>query len=111
MNCRELIGWLQRAFVLSFYFLRRYKDYQKVQNNNLFFDAIRLTIKEGGDTDTNACIVGGILGALVGYRVLPNDMVMKVVNFDCNTVTEDSALGQVRPDYLNTNKHLLTNID
>ena len=27
VNCRELIGWLQRAFVLSFYFLKRFKAY------------------------------------------------------------------------------------
>ena len=93
LNCRELIGWLQRAFVLSFYFLKRYKGYKLTNNNNLFFDAVRLTIQEGGDTDTNACIVGGMIGALVGYTGLPNDMVMKVVNFDCNTVLPDSNLG------------------
>jgi hypothetical protein len=28
LNCRDLIGWLQRAFVLSFYFLLRHKAYQ-----------------------------------------------------------------------------------
>ena len=52
-----------------------------------------------------------MLGALVGYKALPNDMVMKVVDFDCNQVNNESDLGQIRPNYLNTNKYLLRNID
>ena len=29
---------------------------------------------KGGDTDTNACIIGGLLGASCGYSKLPEDM-------------------------------------
>ncbi len=29
------------------------------------------TIREGGDTDTNACIVGGLVGAILGFKNLP----------------------------------------
>mgnify|MGYP000356022410 CR=1 FL=1 len=86
LNCRELIGWLQRAFVLSFYFLLRHKKYVQVGNTDIFYDSIRLTIQEGGDTDTNAAIVGGLLGALVGLKGIPAYMVQKVIGFDCNTV-------------------------
>lgn len=28
-------------------------------------------ISEGGDTDTNACIVGGVIGAVIGFKNLP----------------------------------------
>ena len=28
----------------------------------------------GGDTDTNACIVGGVTGALVQFENIPNHM-------------------------------------
>ena len=31
-----------------------------------FERAIQETISLGGDTDTNACIVGGMMGALIG---------------------------------------------
>ena len=31
-------------------------------------------LKRGGDTDTNACIVGGLLGAYCGMEGLPLDM-------------------------------------
>ena len=63
-------------------------------------------IKEGGDTDTNACIVGGMLGALVGYNGLPADMCRKVVEFDCVT-----GGGRARPEFLSTKRHLLNNVD
>ena len=41
----------------------------------MYHDSIRQTIQEGGDTDTNACIVGGMLGALFGIKFLPSYMV------------------------------------
>lgn len=28
-------------------------------------------IQRAGDTDTNACIVGGLVGAVIGFRKLP----------------------------------------
>jgi len=37
----------------------------------------------GGDTDTNACIVGGIIGALVGFSNIPRYMIDKLLEFDC----------------------------
>ena len=40
-------------------------------------------IQNGGDTDTNACIVGGILGALVGIKQIPEEYVQKALAFDC----------------------------
>ncbi len=30
-------------------------------------------IKRGGDTDTNAAIVGGLLGSIIGFKNLPNE--------------------------------------
>jgi len=33
-------------------------------------DAIEATLLKGGDTDTNACIVGGLVGASVGMSKL-----------------------------------------
>ena len=43
---------------------------------------MRQTIREGGDTDTNAAIVGGMLGALLGIHGLPKDMYTKTVELD-----------------------------
>ena len=37
----------------------------------------------GGDTDTNACIVGGIIGALVSSDNIPAVNINKLLEFDC----------------------------
>ena len=36
---------------------------------------------EGGDTDTNACIVGGMIGAAVGLSNIPSTMKDPVLIF------------------------------
>lgn len=36
----------------------------------------------GGDTDTNACIVGGMIGAWTGYNNLPSTCAKNLLN--CN---------------------------
>lgn len=49
-----------------------------VKNSNSFEDAIRKVIELGGDTDTNACIVGSIAEALYG---IPNYLIEKANKF------------------------------
>ena len=84
LNCREKDGWLQRAFVLSFFYLRRHRAYtQKDQEAQFYKDAMRSIIREGGDTDTNAAIAGGMIGALVGLSKIDETMRNKVLTFDC----------------------------
>ncbi len=41
-------------------------------------DAIRATIRVGGDTDSNAAIVGTVLGALHGAHALPDELVARL---------------------------------
>ena len=58
----------------------------------------------GGDTDTNACIVGGLVGALVGIHNIDTEMIRSLLSFDC--VTQDS----IRPEFLSVQRHALKNI-
>ena len=58
-----------------------------------YVDALSETLLGGGDTDTNACIVGGLLGAAYGAEAIPKDMRDAVL-------TCDTSLGQSRPDFL-----------
>jgi ADP-ribosylglycohydrolase len=37
----------------------------------------------GGDTDTNACIVGVMIGALTGLKNIPEKMLDTLLKFDC----------------------------
>lgn len=72
MKCTELCGHVRWAFVLAFYFLR---------NPTISYeDAIRITLQKGGDTDTNAAIVGGMVGV---YHPIPEYMLQPVLEFDC----------------------------
>ena len=41
-------------------------------------------IKQGGDTDTNACIIGGLMGALVGFNQLPQEYLIKQLSLRIN---------------------------
>ena len=103
VKCREKCGWIQRAFVLAFYFLLKHS---LVPPSDAFYqDSIKLTIKQGGDTDTNACIVGGMVGALVGIKSLPQDMLGKLLAYDCT-----SGQGVQRPEFLSVKTQALPNI-
>lgn len=72
-------GWIRHGFVMAFYFLLR------LTTGGDYFTAIKETVRQAGDTDTNACIVGGLVGAAVGNEGIPQHMAQKVLSFDCST--------------------------
>lgn len=75
-------GWARHAFRLAFYHAER---------GTPFADAMRHVLGVGGDTDTNAAIVGALLGARDGLSGLPGAWVEAVDG----ARTED---GHPRPD-------------
>lgn len=75
-DCTVNIGHVKHAFTLAFHFLRIGDTYE---------NAIYQTLLRGGDTDTNACIVGGMIGALYGFHGIPEEMRETVLDFDCST--------------------------
>lgn len=58
-----------------------------------YLDAIRATLAGGGDTDTNACIVGGLIGAADGAESIP--LALRTAVLSCHT-----ELGRPRPAFL-----------
>jgi ADP-ribosyl-[dinitrogen reductase] hydrolase len=71
INCRKDIGHVKHAFSLAIYFLRNpHYSYE---------EAISLTLLQGGDTDTNAAIVGGLVSC---YNTIPEYMLKPVISFD-----------------------------
>ena len=58
-----------------------------------FIEALMETLAGGGDTDTNACIVGGLLGAADGADAIPLPLRQAVL-------TCDTAKGRPRPAFL-----------
>lgn len=65
-------GFVKIAFVYAFFHLICDHDY---------VTAIQHTLIKGGDTDTNACIVGGLIGAAVGVSKIPYYMTTAL--FEC----------------------------
>lgn len=59
------IGFVKIAFTHAFRHLLLGSDY---------VTALRETLSGGGDTDTNACIVGGLIGAACGAQEIPETM-------------------------------------
>ena len=84
------IGHVRHAFMLAFYHLRKASGFK---------EAMEHTLLAGGDTDTNAAIVGGMIGALVGYHGIPDEIKMPVLEFDCTAVVTEwgKRTGHKRP--------------
>lgn len=59
--------------------------------------AIEQTLLRGGDTDTNAAIVGGLIGALWGSRAIPESMAGPVIDY---AWSDRDRHGRIGPDYL-----------
>lgn len=77
-------GFVKYAFTHSFRHLKL---------RSSFLDALLVTLMGGGDTDTNACAVGGMVGALHGEAGIPKpliDLLMKC----------DTRKGRPRPEFL-----------
>ncbi len=68
---------------MSIYFLNRAIKVKENEYEQFYEEALRETIRLGGDTDTNACIVGALVGAFVGIKSIPNHMIEKLIQFDC----------------------------
>lgn len=79
------IGWVGIAFAHAFRHLLAATGFR---------EALHVIISGGGDTDTNACIAGGLIGAAAGLDGIPAEMVQAVVS--CDT----SQGHHPRPDFL-----------
>eukprot|EP01017_Pseudomicrothorax_dubius_P015667 TRINITY_DN17960_c0_g1_i2.p1 TRINITY_DN17960_c0_g1~~TRINITY_DN17960_c0_g1_i2.p1 ORF type:complete len:225 (-),score=30.14 TRINITY_DN17960_c0_g1_i2:123-740(-) len=80
------IGWVKYAWSYTFailHVLASDSASSKIgSQDDIFRHYQRIVISLGGDTDTNACIVGGMLGAYLGIQGLPRDLVEKAKRFD-----------------------------
>jgi ADP-ribosyl-[dinitrogen reductase] hydrolase len=79
-NSLQNEGHVKHAFIFVIYFLRNIEKYT-------YENAISEVIQCGGDTDTNAKIVGNLFGAYYGDCV-PSYMSDIVLNFDCTTIED-----------------------
>ena len=85
-DCHPQSGYVRIAFTHAFHHLQMESGYEQ---------ALRQVLAGGGDTDTNACIVGGLVGARCGVDAVPPQMLQAVL--EC-----DTQGGRHRPGWLRT---------
>ena len=96
------IGFLKIAFQHSFYYLKSEMTYKEVIADMLL---------KGGDTDTNAAIVGGLIGAADTVAGIPEEWKQAMLDFRCETKEDSSKFrGIQRPDWLIPGKVLPTGV-
>lgn len=82
-------GWICHAIYISFYVLFRIDNFK---------EGIDYIINQGGDTDTNACIGGGLLGLVYGYdNMIMNNITAKNVDI---MLKSDSLTGEIHMDIM-----------
>ena len=68
----DKMGWYRHSVRLILYYLRYY---DKVNNGeDVFHEIVNQICNLGGDTDTNAAIVGSVFGPLVGFKSFAKDL-------------------------------------
>ncbi len=87
-KCHSNIGHVRWGFIMAFYHLRHATPFKT---------AMRETVELGGDTDTNAAIVGGLMGAFHGSAGIPIEMIQTVQSFQYDPDHEED-LGYDRPN-------------
>jgi hypothetical protein len=60
------MGWAKIAWTYGMNML--YRLGSEYMADFSYINEIKSVIGQGGDSDTNAAIVGGLLGAIVGFR-------------------------------------------
>jgi ADP-ribosylglycohydrolase len=96
-DCTINIGHVKHAFQLAFHFLHKQTDYKT---------AIFNTLLKGGDTDTNAAIVGAMMGAYWSVDGIPESMKNPVLSYDCTKYY--GHLGHIRPEIYKPKEHICT---
>jgi ADP-ribosylglycohydrolase len=85
-NPKEKIGDSRIAFQLAVRkadLVSRFNDHLGKSRIMDFSEAIVSTVKLGGDTDTNACIVGALCGAVTGFSEIPDPWTNSISSVEC----------------------------
>lgn len=88
IQCLINIGHLKHAFMLCIYFLNNIELYT-------YEACIKKILQQGRDTDTNAKIVGSLIGCIKGINNIPKYIYEPVLRYDNSKEYNDN--GYIRP--------------
>ena len=63
IDVKKMQGFMKWAICMTFYYLQMSVEYELT-----YKDVVREIVSMSGDTDTNACIAGAAVGALLGFN-------------------------------------------
>ena len=67
-NVYNSMGFYLHAFKLTLYFLYNFDNIEKNHPEKKYRGIMNMICDLGGDTDTNCCIVGAVIGPLIGMK-------------------------------------------
>ncbi|KAL4462529.1 hypothetical protein ABPG74_000359 [Tetrahymena malaccensis] len=97
-NTKEYEVWIKHQFINVFIILKKIADGNESIDSELLPRVLRQIIRLGGDTDTAGCIVGGMIGSLVGYQNIPQNYLNTLIQCD---LQNDTKLVYKRPTIYN----------
>lgn len=117
-NARMHQGFLRHAFIFTFYYLLladsncgnksiQNSETSKSSLGSFYSKVMREVVSLGGDSDTNCCIVGALIGAYVDIENIEERMLSKVFSFDCTNEETLLYVGTKRPDFLNVGPYCI----
>jgi ADP-ribosylglycohydrolase len=78
MKGNKKMGWAKIAFSYGLKFLILLQEGKiDLNSENIYKTWIEWVICRAGDTDTNAAISGGLIGAVIGFKQLPLEYLEK----------------------------------
>lgn len=73
------MGFYYHAFRLTLYYLYYFDEIKNEKNFSKYRTIMNQICSFGGDTDTNAAIVGTVIGPLIGYKYFGKDDLNKMI--------------------------------
>ncbi len=79
MGAAHQMGWAKIGFSYGYKFLAEVaSDPSLLKDADVYKKWIKWVICRAGDTDTNAAISGGLIGAVIGFKRLPYEYLEKI---------------------------------
>ena len=95
------MGFVKHAFLLSMYFLQRCTEPACKPVEEVYSWAMFQTVLLAGDSDTNAAIVGGVIGAYVGVDNINEAYLKKLLECNLkNPTAQDFPYSRFRPNFI-----------
>jgi len=79
-NVTNHMGYYVHAFRLTLYYLYFFNEINKEKEYSKFRVIMNQICSFGGDTDTNAAIVGAVIGPLIGYKDFCDGEFLKMIS-------------------------------